>query len=126
MVMNLKRSIRQFMLVVAALLSAQMLMWAQNEIPTKVTPQNRTGELPFSTTIGSEVERVDVLTGNLMLNIPFDTKPGRGMNSSVGLYYNSLAWRSAPRVDGGGTPIFVWTPEQTDGIAFGWNETRPR
>ncbi|MFN8007240.1 MAG: RHS repeat-associated core domain-containing protein [Terriglobia bacterium] len=100
-------------------------LWSQNEIPVKVTPQNRTGDLPFTTSIGTEVEKVDILTGNLIVNIPFVSKPGRGMGSNVGIYYNALLWRSAPRVNMG-IPIFVWTPEEREGIALGWNETRPR
>src|SRR6266568_4893961 len=61
---------------------------AQDEIPTKVTDQNRSGDLPFSTTVGTGVEHVVVSSGNLTVNIPIAHVPGRGMDFNYVLRYD--------------------------------------
>ena len=38
---------------------------AQDEVPTRITNQNRIGDLPYSTSIGTEIEHVDMATGAL-------------------------------------------------------------
>ena len=43
---------------------------AQDETPTSVTVQNRTGDLPFSQTVGTGVEHVDIGSGNLIVDFP--------------------------------------------------------
>jgi len=62
---------------------------AQDETPTAITDQNRTGDLPFSTSIGSSIEHVDLTSGNLLVNIPIAHVPGRGMDFDFSLRYDS-------------------------------------
>jgi YD repeat-containing protein len=62
---------------------------AQDVTPTAVTTQNRGGDLPFSSTIGTDIERVDVSSGNLIVTIPITSVPGRGMNLGFGLRYDA-------------------------------------
>jgi hypothetical protein len=81
----------------------------QSEIPTHVTVQNRTGELPFSTSIGTSIEHVDAATGTLNVRIPIMSAPGRGMGASLSLQFNSNYFLLAPRTDSLGNPFFVWT-----------------
>src|SRR5258708_11248768 len=61
---------------------------AQDETPTTVTVQNRSGDLPFSSSIGTDVEHVDVASGNLIVHIPFTSVKGRGMDFNFVLNYD--------------------------------------
>lgn len=61
---------------------------AQDETPTAVTDQNRSGDLPFSGVIGSDIEHVVVTTGNLVVNIPIADLPGRGGRFHFALRYD--------------------------------------
>jgi RHS repeat-associated protein len=81
---------------------------AQDETPTKVTAQNRSGELPFSTSIGTQIEHVDVASAVLNVTIPLIKVPGRGMNSEVTLHWNSNMYVMAPRLNGLGNPFYIW------------------
>jgi len=65
-------------------------MSAQDETPTSVTVQNRTGDLPFSQTVGTGVEHVDIGSGNLIVDFPIISLPGRHMPFNYGLHYNAL------------------------------------
>src|SRR5437867_10268806 len=60
-----------------------------DETPTKVTAQNRGGDLPFSTSVGTGVERVDLGSGNLIFTIPIASVPGRGLTFSFMLRYDA-------------------------------------
>jgi len=44
---------------------------AQDETPKAVSNQNRSGDLPFSPSVGTEVESVDTATGHLSVRVPF-------------------------------------------------------
>src|SRR3954468_11203858 len=70
---------------------------AQDETPTKVTDQNRSGDLPFSTTVGSDVEHVVVSSGNLVVTIPILGVPGRGMPFNFALRYDGRLFVTALR-----------------------------
>jgi RHS repeat-associated protein len=61
---------------------------AQDETPTAVTDQNRSGDLPFSGVIGSDIEHVVVTTGDLVVNIPIADLPGRGGRFHFALRYD--------------------------------------
>lgn len=61
---------------------------AQDETPTAVTVQNESGDLPFSTTVGTSLEHVVVTTGNLVVNIPIAELPGRHGTFNFGLHYD--------------------------------------
>lgn len=117
---------RSCLLVCLLFLAAPVV--AQDEVPTKVTMSNRVGNLPYTTSIGTDVESVDVATGHLSVTIPFTSTPGRGMNSSFGMRFNSGFWYAATRVDINGQPYQRWNLEKrfyepSDG--FGWQTTVP-
>jgi len=74
---------------------------AQDDIPTKVTDQNRSGEMPFSTSIGTQIEHVDVGSAALNIVVPIVKFPGRnGMDFEFSLHWNSNQYMMAPRTDG--------------------------
>src|SRR5574337_1005293 len=109
-----------------ALLAAPAL--AQDETPHTVNNQNRSGDLPFSATIGTEAESVDISTGHLSVRIPFVSIPGRGMNYRFGVRYESGFWASALRgVPGAQT--YSWKVEKRIYVpdnGLGWQTTQPR
>src|SRR5439155_26683546 len=90
-----------------------------------VTAQNRTGDLPFSSSIGTDIEHVDVASGNLIVTTPLVSRKGRGMDFSAALRYNAHFWTAAARVDIFGNNIEEWKIEQRDSIALGWQENKP-
>jgi hypothetical protein len=116
-----------FILTICIIVSLKDQGWAQGEIPTRVNAQNRTGLLPFSTQIGTDIEKVDVVTGNLNVNIPIVSIQGRGMPFEFGLTYNSLFWIAARRVDVWNNDVSEWQWEYRglSSPGLGWNETRP-
>jgi RHS repeat-associated protein len=120
----------RFIVIAGFILSLAALAWAQDPtvIPTRVNAQNRTGNLPFSTTVGSDIERVDVATGNLIVDIPIISLPGRGMDFNFGLNYNAMFWYASRRTNIFNEDLEEWKLEYrgTSAIALGWNETRPR
>lgn len=62
---------------------------AQDVVPTQVTDQNRSGDLPFSSAVGSDLERVVISTENLVVNIPIAHVRGRaGLDFDFGLHYD--------------------------------------
>jgi len=97
------------------------------EIPTQVIAQNRTGDLPFSTSIGNDIEHVDVASGSVVLNIPIAGTKGRGMDYHFGLNYNALFWVGAPRVDSQGNTYHVWKLEKRNQTLtqLGWELDTP-
>src|SRR5437016_1505612 len=116
----------RLIVLAASIICCTPLVWGQDEIPTRVTTQNRTGNLPFSTTIGSDIEHVDLATGNLIVKIPFVSLPGRGLGFDFGLTYNALYFVPASRIDVSGVPRLDWKVEYRgpSSVALGWNETR--
>ena len=60
-------------------LAGASLARPQDETPTAVTVQNRTGDLPFSQTVGTGTEHVDIGSGNLIVDVPIISLPGRHM-----------------------------------------------
>ena len=106
--------------VVLCCLSPARLV-AQDETPTRVTDQNRTGELPFSTSVGTAVEHVDVATAALNVKIPIVSVPGRGVSSEVYIRFNSNFLVAAPRLDIGGNGYYTWWPE----LYSGWQLNHP-
>lgn len=91
---------------------------AQDEIPTEITIQNRTGDLPVSTAIGTDIEHVEPATGNLIVRIPFVDIPGRKNKFSFGLNYDAAFLTSSQRAS-----AWLWLPEQRNWLtttALGW------
>jgi RHS repeat-associated protein len=62
---------------------------AQDETPVKINVQNRTGDLPFSTSIGTDIEHIDVAGGGLILQVPIAVVKGRGLDYNFTLHYDS-------------------------------------
>jgi len=102
-----------FIITICALSIATL---AQDETPTKVTAQNRAGDLPFSTYVGTQIEHVDVGSAALNITIPLIKIPGRGMNSELALRWNSNFYTMAPRINGQGSAYYIWNFE----LGSGW------
>jgi hypothetical protein len=102
---------------------------AQNdETPLKVTNQNRTGPLPFSSTIGTDIESVDASSGNLIVRIPITGVQGRGVDFKLALRYDALFWAVGTYSNGGGTSQ-IWKVERRNWLplsGLGWELNIPR
>jgi RHS repeat-associated protein len=85
---------------------------AHDETPTAVTVQNRTGDLPFSQTVGTGVEHVDIGSGNLIADFPILSLPGRHMPFNYGLRYNAMFWTIATRTQPNGQQVHFWNIER--------------
>src|SRR5882672_9033312 len=119
-------TIKSSLLAILVLVLMAPLVLAQDETPKEVNDQNRSGDLPFSTSVGTDIESVDVATGHLSVRIPFLSLPGRGMNYRLGLRYESGFWATALR--GTSPPQYLWKIEKrpyvvTNGLA--WSITQP-
>jgi YD repeat-containing protein len=104
---------------------------AQDETPTAVTVQNRTGDLPFSQTVGTGVEHVDIGSGNLIVEVPIVSLPGRHMPFNYGLRYNALFWTVSTRTQTNGQPVHSWAIERRpyiggDNQGLGFTPTLPQ
>ena len=109
-----------------ALIGATHLV-AQDIIPAAVTDQNRTGPLPFSSTIQGPVDSVDLGSGGLTVNIPLARVKGRGMDYNLVLRYSSLFWAmnqytlNNNNYASWGTSAGNWLP----GHVVGWEPNQP-
>ncbi len=117
-----------FRFLSASLCLLAVCAFAQDEIPTRISAQNRSGELPFSVTVGTGIEHVDATSGDLMVTLPILITPGRGMEYNFSLVYDARFWVAAPR--GGDHPFELWNIEQrgylpqfTNGL---WATNMPR
>ena len=90
-----------FTVIIACVVRAQIN-------PQTVSDQNRTGDLPFSATIGTDVESVDLATGNLTVKIPFIDLKGRGLPYGFMLHYNANFWQVGCSVDVNGNYYCAW------------------
>src|SRR5579859_3079009 len=102
------KSCRRLLLVFFAL---GIYAFAQDEIPTEITPQNRGGELPFSSTVGTPIEQTDVTGGGLHVTIPIMHVPGRGLDYDFKLNYDARFWVEATRSAGVSGPYEIWNLE---------------
>jgi RHS repeat-associated protein len=93
---------------------------AQDEVPTRITNQNRIGDLPYSTSIGTEIEHVDMATGALNVNIPIWSIPGRA-DASLAFHWSSNYWVAASRTDSVGNSLFVYSIAADSG----WQSNHP-
>src|SRR5437899_3100834 len=112
---------RKTFIAAAILLLSASTLFAQDETPTRVTNQNRSGELPFSSSIGTAVEHVDAASGGLHVRIPLFSVPGRGMDSSLALRFDSTFWVTASRIDTYGNGYYIWKGD----LASGWQLNSP-
>jgi YD repeat-containing protein len=96
---------------------------SQDTIPAAITPNNNTGDLPYSTQIGTAAEHVELSTGNLIVNIPFISLPGRKMSFDFGVRYDASFWLTEVR---GG--VFQFNVEQRNWLTpttLGWTTNQP-
>lgn len=96
----------------------------QDIAPTKITDQNATGNIPFSGSIGTEIEHVDLATGNLIVNIPIIHVPGRG-----GLDFDfAVRYDARFLVPNIGTTSSGWAVEARPNLVptgVGWTKNQP-
>ncbi len=78
---------KKLQLFLCLFLSFSIAVYAQDSIPTAITSGNNTGDLPYSTSIGTDTEHVELSSGNLIVNIPFVDVPGRKMSFDFGVRY---------------------------------------
>lgn len=102
---------------------------AQDETPTKITSQNRAGDLPFSSSIGTDIEHVDAVSGSLSVRIPLTSVPGRGMNFNFALRSDGGFWTVATRTVSGST-WQLWNIERRNYLpgattGLGWEVAQP-
>lgn len=110
---NLVAAVVLFLLPVLAL--AQ-----DGEIPTHVNAQNRSGDMPYPSSVGTAMEHVDVASGALTVNIPLWSVPGRGLDRDLelGYHWNSNYFTTAQRIDANQSPYLIWRVLQYSG----WRE----
>ena len=100
---------------------------AQDETPTAVTVQNRSGDLPFSSSVGSGVEHVDLMSGNLTVDIPISQVPGRGLDYNFNLLYDAR-WLVVATRGGPTNTLQLWNVERRLYVpdnGFGWQTNQP-
>jgi RHS repeat-associated protein len=85
---------------------------AQDEVPTKVTVQNRSGDLPFSAKIGVDIEQLDIIGGSPLLRLPILHIPGRKMDYDFDLIWDARFLVTARRTPPGAAPFELWNIEQ--------------
>ena len=117
-------------LLIGSVILAPCKLFSQDETPTQVTVQNRTGDLPFSQTVGTGVEHVDIGSGNLIVDVPIISVPGRHMPFNYGLRYNALFWTVATRATSTGQVRF-WNIERRPYVGgmdqgLGFTPTQPQ
>src|SRR6266446_224935 len=98
---------------------------AQDEAPSVVTDQNRSGDLPFSSVVGTNLEHVVVASGDLVVNIPIiHTKGRNGLDFDFGLRYDG---RLLSLVQRGPNNAIVWTFSAANYVPNGgiWQTNQP-
>jgi RHS repeat-associated protein len=106
---------RKFITIPVFFILLSTALLAQDETPTRVTNQNRMGELPYSTSIGTDIEHVDLATGALNVTIPIWSVPGRGMDATLSFHWNSNFWMAGARTDAFGTPYYIYNKARDSG-----------
>src|SRR6476660_9372178 len=122
---------RIFLLVVLFGCASLAFAQAHDETPTAVTVQNRTGDLHFSPTVGTGVEHADIGSGNLIMDVPILSLPGRHMPFNYGLRYNALFWTVATRTQPNGQQVHFWNVERRPYVGgmdqgLGFTPTQPQ
>ena len=99
-----------FVIALAPLASAQ-----SDEVPMQVTDQNRTGDLPFSSSMGTSIEHVDLLTGGLHISLAVGESIPNRFDYHLNYHWDSNYFLLAMRLDGLGRPFWIWTTEKHSG-----------
>lgn len=87
--------------------------------PTSVTDANATGNKPFGTYAGSDIDNIDLNNGAVNIQIPLFSKKGRGLDFAIAVTYSSKIWVVGTKSTADG-PIDVWKNEIRRGGAYGW------
>src|SRR5271169_6426647 len=98
---------------------------------TQIDSNTTTGPAPYSS-FGGVHENINLATGDLTLQVPLLTLPGRnGLDLSVGLTYDSKLWTTNYMVNPNNPDgwLYWWTPEDrqptVDGGLTGWRLSIP-
>lgn len=115
-------------LVLTAILAFASCAHAQGGVaPAQVTPTNDTGLKSYQTYSGAH-ENINLANGNLSLEIPLVSLPGRnGLNLNLAVQYNSKIWSPHATYSGSGDVTYRWQHE-TDGPPvgdLGWTFNTP-
>jgi RHS repeat-associated protein len=103
-------------------------VFAQDEAPTQITPQNHSGALPYAATLSTGVESLDLVGGSPRVVLPISQTPGRKMGFDFSLVYDARFWVSVQR--GGSNPFYIWNIEERPylplaGVGLGWTTNEP-
>jgi hypothetical protein len=96
---------------------------AQDVTPS--SPSNTAGDLPYSASIGTSIEHVQLASGSVEVRLPFIGIPGRGMSFNYGIRYDSDFWSQYPD---GTSFASRWQPAQKNWLqptVVGWTSTEP-
>jgi hypothetical protein len=63
-------------------------------LPLSAQSPDGPGRAPLGSYFDSGIDNINLFNGNLMVNSPLFSIPGRELNTSVGLSYNSQGWRT--------------------------------
>jgi RHS repeat-associated protein len=125
--MNTKRVLSFTLLVACLLVGAPTRLGAQSAPPTRITPSNDTGTTPFGS-YSTDAGNVNLSNGNLSLNIPIVSLPGRnGMDFNLSVQYDSKIWTPSAQFVNGTDIIYQWNSEKrTNPMGdLGWRLTVP-
>src|SRR3982750_219700 len=101
---------KQVIAAIVFLLSSNAIVAAQAN-PTQVTSSNDTGMRPYQTYAGAH-ENINLSNGNLSLDIPLLSLPGRnGFNLNFAVHYNSKIWTPHATYGSGSDIIYHWQSE---------------
>jgi YD repeat-containing protein len=99
-------------LLLTASVLAPVVALGQSAPPTQITPSNDTGVKQYQTYSGSH-ENINLANGNLSLEIPLLSLPGRnGLNLSLGIQYNSKIWSPHASYGSNSDLVYNWRSEQ--------------
>jgi len=116
--------LRKAILLIVTLALLPFGVGAQS-VPNQVNPSNATGTMPYNT-YGGVRENINLATGNVNLQIPLLTLPGRnGHNLTLAVEYDSKLWFVSHWMDEFGVDHWFWESEwrqpALSGGTWRWN-----
>jgi len=81
--------------------------------------------VPFSTSVGTDIEHVDIGSGDLVIRIPIEGVKGRGLDHNFFLRYNGHVWLTNTVPGGDAGPYQDWEPEPAllaGSLGLGWHD----
>src|SRR6266403_5881549 len=103
------------------------LLHAQPAPPTQITPSNDTRTNPYGS-YSTDAGNVSLSNGNLNLNIPIVSLPGRnGHNFVLALQYDSKIWSPSATINTSTDITYQWMAEQRNPAVgdMGWRLSIP-